>query len=407
MDILPFRALRPSKENAPKVASLPYDVVSTEEAIELSDGNPISMLHIVRPEIDLPAGTDPHADEVYAKAVENFERFQRDGILQRDGEPGIYAYRQRMGNHVQTGVVALCKVEDYEANRIKKHEKTRQDKEDDRTRMTSDLSANAGPVFLTYKNKADIDLIVSEAVKGTPEFDFTAPDGIQHTGWRIGLVNELVEAFKDIDLFYVADGHHRSASASRVGKERKSANPNHTGKEDYNAFLCVIFPDNQLNVLAYNRLVTDLNGMTENSFLEALSKVGIVSENASDTPDNTGKVSIYLAGKWYGLEFTDTESDDPVERLDVSLLQNRVLAPMLGIEDPRISNRVQFAGGIRGTGYLKKEVDAGRAAVAFSMYPTTTQQLMDIADADRIMPPKSTWFEPKLRSGLFVHTFEK
>ena len=409
MDILPFRALRPSKENAEKVASLPYDVINTEEARELSAGNPISMLHIVRPEIDLPERTDPHADEVYGKAVENFNRFVTDGVFQRDKELSLYAYRQQMGEHIQTGIVSLCRVKDYEENRIKKHEKTRQDKEDDRTRMTSELSANSGPVFLTYKHKETINLIVQDATKAEPDFDFTAPDGIKHTGWKLSgsVIEQLCSSFKSVDAFYVADGHHRSASASRVGKERKAANPNHTGNEDYNAFLCVIFPDDQLKVLAYNRLVNDLNGLTKEDFLAEASKHGTLIENANPKPNNTEEVSIYIDGKWYGLKFHNTIDLDPVNGLDVSLLQNRILAPLLGIDDPRTSGRIQFVGGIRGTEYLKKEVDEGRAAVAFSMYPTTTEQLMDIADADMIMPPKSTWFEPKLRSGLFVHTFEK
>jgi uncharacterized protein (DUF1015 family) len=393
------------------VASLPYDVVSTDEARELAGDNPLSMLHVVRAEIDLPPDTDPYSDAVYARAVENFRRLQSEGHLVRERSPCVYVYRQQLvapsdapeqstallRMHVQRGVVALCHVDDYDAGLIKKHERTRPDKENDRTRLTGALSANPGPVFLTYRNEARISGLVEGVAARPPLFDFTASDGIRHSGWRAG--DELVGAFADVPSFYVADGHHRAASAARVARERAAANPDHTGDEDYNWFLCVMFPASELQILPYNRVVHDLNGMTGDELVSAIG-----SRQPAIGKPQAPPVRMYLNGQWHDLELTPTAAD-PVSRLPVQMLQERVLAPLLGIDDPRTSDRITFVGGIRGDDYLRKQVDTGKGAVAFALPPVTVDQLMDIADAGQIMPPKSTWFEPKLRSGLFVHTF--
>ena len=405
MRIRSFKALRPAPEKVTQIASLPYDVVKTEEARELAKDNALSLLHIVRAEIDFPVGTNPYSDAVYTKAVENFRNLVDNGHLIRESAPSLYIYQQKMGNHVQQGLVALCHVDDYENNLIKKHEKTRPDKENDRTRLTSDLSANSGPVFLTYRDQEAINAKVSQAIESTPLYDFEASDGIRHTVWKIDGPGAILDAFGNVPCCYVADGHHRSASAARVGKERRAANPDHTGEEDYNWFLSVIFPASHLMVLPYNRIVHDLNGLSEEEFLGKVREVCEVSESDTDTPDRIGNVCMYVGGKWYLLRFGESDAANPVDRLDVSRLQNQILDPLLGIDDPRTSERIEFSGGIRGTSYLKKTVDSGEAAVAFSMFPVTTDQLMDISDAGEIMPPKSTWFEPKLRSGLFIHTF--
>ncbi|XHR29236.1 MAG: DUF1015 domain-containing protein [Chthoniobacteraceae bacterium] len=404
--VKPFQGLRPADDLAPLVACVPYDVVDAKEAAVLTEGNSKSLMHVDRAEIDLPAGTDPYSAAVYEKARENFLALQQSGALVREPEPCIYLYQQRMGAQVQTGIALTCHIEDYERDIIKKHEKTRRDKEDDRTRLIGTISANTGPVFLTYRDTAELNALVAEALKGKPLFDFTAPDGIGHTVWRIPGGEAFVKAFGQVPFSYVADGHHRTASAVRVGRERREANPSHTGEEPYNWFLCVLFPASQLRILPYNRCVHDLNGQTPEAFLEAVKAAGFtVTENAGDTPERPGQVRMYLGGKWYGLGWTPQADANPVERLDVSVLQDRLLSPILGIDDPRTSKRIDFIGGIRGTSELEARVNDGRGAVAFSMYPTTVDQLIDIADASQIMPPKSTWFEPKLRSGLFIHTF--
>ena len=402
-----FQGLRPVPELVAQVACVPYDVVDRNESAALAQGNPHSLLHVDRAEIDLPENVDPYSPQVYAKALENFQRLQSDGSLVRESTPCIYLYQQRMGNHTQTGVALVCHIEDYENDIIKKHEKTRRDKEDDRTRLIDTISADTGPVFLTYRDSAEINAIVSR-VQGsdTPFFDFTAPDGIQHTGWRLEGGDDIVKAFGKIPVSYVADGHHRTASAVRVGRERREKNPNHTGNENYNWFLAVLFPQSQLQILPYNRSVHDLNGHTYESFLAEISKRFTITENAAPAPTQPGGVSMYLGGKWLSLTWTIAPDSDPISRLDVTVLQEQLLAPILGIDDPRTSKRIDFVGGIRGSGELVRLVDSGKGAVAFSMYPTTVDQLMDIADADQIMPPKSTWFEPKLRSGLFIHTLD-
>ncbi len=411
--VKPFQGLRPADSLAPQVACVPYDVVDAREAAALAAGNPRSLLHVDRAEIDLPPGTDPYSGEVYAKARETFLALQAEGTLVREAEPCLYLYQQRMGGHTQTGIALTCHIEDYERDLIKKHEKTRRDKEDDRTRLIDTISANTGPVFLTYRDTPELDALVAETLKTPPLYDFTAPDGIGHTVWRVAGTGpgvhcaRFVEAFARVPAAYVADGHHRTASAVRVGRERREKNPNHTGEEPYNWFLCVLFPASQLRILAYNRAVHDLNGQTPEAFLEAVRAAGFtLCENATPVPDRPGEVRMFLGERWWQVAWPAQPEADPIERLDVTVLQERLLAPILGIDDPRTSRRIDFVGGIRGTGELEARVRDGRAAVAFSMHPTTVEQLMDIADASQIMPPKSTWFEPKLRSGLFIHTLE-
>ena len=404
MRIHAFKGLVPVPAHAPEVACVPYDVVNASEAAALAADKPRSLLHVDRAEIDLPAGTDPYSAAVYNKARENFLALQRDGVLVRESGPCLYVYQQQMGNHIQRGLVAVCNVEDYDAELIKKHEKTRKDKEDDRTRLIDTLSANTGPVFLTYRDEAAVTALVNAKVKEAPQHDFTAPDGIRHTAWRIAGGAEWVKAFERVPLSYIADGHHRAASAARVARLRREKNPAHTGAEDYNWFLCVLFPASELKILPYNRVVFDLNGHTPEAFLAKVKAVFGLEENAAPSPAAGGQVSMYFGGKWYGLRCPVDPKADPVGRLDVSVLQDKLLAPLLGIDDPRTSKRVDFVGGIRGPGELVKRVDA-EGGVAFSMFPTTVEQLMAIADAGQIMPPKSTWFEPKLRSGLFTHTF--
>ena len=410
--IRPFRGLRPAPELAQQVASPPYDVVNTEEARQLAEGNALSFLHVVRPEIDLPVRTDIHSDAVYAKAAENLRRLRDDGVLRRDPVPCFYAYRQQMGEHIQTGLVVAASVDDYANDVIKKHEHTRRDKEDDRTRHVDACDANAGPVFLTYRAKSAIDALVARVTEGAPSVAVTGVGGVRHTLWVVSdaaVVDELQAAFARIPELYVADGHHRSASAARVGQLRRAQYPDYTGDEPFNWFLAVLFPDEQLRILDYNRVVLDLNGLERGEFLDRLRSAGVdvtpVDDAGPYRPETGHRFGMYLPGRWYRLTITPTveEAADPVRRLDVSLLQERVLAPVLGIRDPRTDTRIDFVGGIRGPGELVRRVDEGGAAVAFAMVPTTVAELMAIADAGRVMPPKSTWFEPKLLSGLVVH----
>ena len=408
MEIRPFSALRPQPEIVAQVASLPYDVVSTEEARQLTTDNPLSMLNVVRPEVHFPPEIDPYSDVVYAKAVEYFQKWQEDGTLLREDSPCLYLYEQEMEGRCQRGIVAKCLTKDYEAGLIKKHEKTRPDKENDRTRLTSELNAHPGPVFLTYRDQLRIDALVDAVVSiNKPLYNVTAEDGIRHTVWKIQDTAALVDAFGEVPYLYVADGHHRAASAARVGRERREANPHHTGEEDYNSFLCVLFPASQLHILGYHRLVKDLNGLSAGEFIEEARKVGNIEAVARPELEGPGQVSFYLEGQWYRLtwEGSALSSDDPVDVLDVSVLQNQLLAPILGIEDPRTNNRIEFVGGMRGSGFLEAAVDSKKSAVAFFLYPVQIGQLLDVADAGLIMPPKSTWFEPKLRSGFLIHTF--
>ncbi|MBI5692714.1 MAG: DUF1015 domain-containing protein [Verrucomicrobia bacterium] len=404
MRILPFQGLVPTPAAAPEVACVPYDVVNAAEAAALAAGRPHSLLHVDRAEIDLPPDTDPYSAVVYERARRSLAGLQAAGVLVRESEPCLYVYQQPMGEHVQRGLVACCHVEDYDAGLIKKHEKTRKDKEDDRTRLIDTLGADTGPVFLTYRDDAGVSALVGAKTREAPLHDFTAPDGIRHTVWRIAGGTEWVKAFAAVPATYIADGHHRAASAARVARLRRERNPRHTGREDYNWFLCVLFPASELKILPYNRIVADLNGLAPAAFLERVRAVFGLEEAAAPSPSAVGQVSMYLQGKWHGLRCPLDPKADPVARLDVSVLQDRLLAPVLGIDDPRTSKRIDFVGGIRGTGELVQRVDRD-GGVAFSLYPVTLAQLMDIADAGQIMPPKSTWFEPKLRSGLFIHTF--
>ena len=404
--IRPFRALRPQPERAEAVASVPYDVVNTEEARALAAGKPLSFLHVSRPEIDLPPGTDIYSDAVYRKAVENFEKLIAEAPLEQEAEPSLYLYRLIMGQHEQIGVVAVCSIDEYDDNTIRKHERTRRDKEDDRTRHMIMLRAQTGPVFLTYRTRAEIDAQVSAAVAGNPLFDITAEDGIRHTIWQLTDTEQLVNSFASVPLLYIADGHHRAASASRARAELREQSFTHTGDEDYNYFLTVIFPDSQVQILAYNRVVRDLNGLSKEEFLNALKRQFTVKENASPAPRERGQWSMYLDGQWYGLHLSPdaTLPASTVSALDVSVLQDRLLDPILGIKDVRTDKLIDFIGGLRGTQELERLVNEGKAAVAFSLYPTTVEELLMVSDANEIMPPKSTWFEPKLRDGLLIHS---
>ena len=398
MNIRPFAAVRPTPEAAPRVAAVPYDVVDTDEARALAAGNPVSFLHVSRPEIDMPEGTDCSSPEAYAQAKRALDGLRAGGTLAKDPAPAFYAYRQVMGDHAQTGLVATFDTQDYLSGVLKQHEKTRKDKEDDRTRHIETLRAHTGPAFLTYKDDAAIDALVADACAAEPLYDFTAPDGIRHTVWALPTASHaaLVAAFARIPAAYIADGHHRSAAAARYARERGFA-----GESRW--FLAVAFPASQLKILPYNRLVADLNGLDAAALLAKAREIFTVTDAADGVPAAGRHARMYLAGRWHDLAWNVPPGTDVVASLDVSVLQDRFLAPVLGIGDPRTSPRISFMGGVRGLDELKGRVDAGRAAVAFSMYPVTVGEMMDIADAGAIMPPKSTWFEPKLRSGLFVH----
>jgi uncharacterized protein (DUF1015 family) len=405
----PFHGYRPRPELAAQVAAKPYDVLNSDEARQEAAGNPISFLHVGKPEIDLPQGTDLYDERVYRKGKENLDRLVTDGILREDPAPSLYVYAQRMGQHIQYGVVGCVSVREYLSNVIRKHELTRKDKEDDRTKHVKVTNAHSGPIFLTYRTQPAIDAIVAGVTARPPAFDFTASDGIGHTLWVIdapGTVASLVREFEAIDYLYVADGHHRSAAAARVGKELADANPGHKGNEEYNFFLAVLFPHTQLRIMDYNRVVKDLQGRNPEEFLAETRKLFAVSPASGQvTPAAKGEIGMYLKGAWYKLQIPRPllSVADPVERLDVSILQKNLLAPTLGIDDPRTSKRIDFVGGIRGLGELERRVDSGEMAVAFAMYPTSLEELLAIADAGKIMPPKSTWFEPKLRDGVVVH----
>jgi uncharacterized protein (DUF1015 family) len=403
--IAAFQGLRPKVDLASQVASVPYDTVNVEEARSLAQGNPNSFLRVSRAEIELPVGTDPYTEAVYSRAAANLKKFCEQGILVREEGLCLYAYRQIMGEHAQTAIVACCHIEDYEHNVIRKHETTRADKEQDRIRLARALRVNTGPVFLMYRDQPAIDREVSAGVSAPPLFDFRASDGIQHTLWRIPGGEKLVRLFGQVPLAYIADGHHRAAAACKTGVEMRQATPNHTGQEAYNWFMAALFPASQLRILPYNRCVRDLRGLSPDSFLQAVKNVFTVTHPVSPTPAGTRQVSMYLGRQWYGLTWTVPPQAGPIASLDVSVLQDRLLHPLLGIENPRTDKRIDFVGGIRGPDELVRLVDSGQFAVAFSMYPVTVDQVMAVADAGEIMPPKSTWFEPKLRSGLFIHTW--
>ena len=402
----PFLAYRPPPADAVRVASPPYDVINTAEARALAEGNPASFLHVSRPEIDLPEGTDDHADEVYAKGRENLATLIEQRALVQDPEPHLYLYAQKMGSHRQTGVVACASVAEYMADTIKKHEKTRADKEDDRTRHIEELGAHDEPVFLTYRADKGIDALVADAVTAPPIYDFTTADGVEHRLWVLGreLTRDLEERFESVPTLYVADGHHRSAAAARVHQKLRGDGGQH------DVFLAVVFPHEQMKILPYNRVVRDLEGRTPAALLERLKAtldLEPAESGAAAAPKGPKQFGIYLAGQWYRATARKGTFDakDPVASLDCSICQDQILGPIFGVQDPRRDKHVDFVGGIRGIPELEKRVDSGDFTVALHLYPTQIEELFAVSDAGLLMPPKSTWFEPKLRSGLFVHTF--
>ncbi len=406
-----FQGIRPVKDKAAKIASRPYDVLNRAEALKEAEGNPLSFLHVIKPEIDLPASMDEHAPEVYCKGSENFQKMIADGIFFTDNTDKLYVYAQTMDGRTQYGIVGCASVDDYMNNVIRKHELTRPDKEEDRKNHIRVSNVNYEPVFFAYPAVAEIDDIVAKITATPVEYDFTADDGIGHQLWVINdpaTIGRIIELFAAIPNTYVADGHHRTAAAALVGNERRKANPNHTGNEEYNYFLAVHFPDSQLKIFDYNRVVKDLNGRSETDFLKDLEKGFIVQYKGTDEyrPVALHEFSMYLGGKWYALTARPGtyNDDDPIGCLDVTVLSDLALTPILDITDLRNSKRIDFVGGIRGLGELKRRVDSGEMAVAFALYPVSMKQLIDIADTGNIMPPKTTWFEPKLRSGLVVHS---
>ncbi len=402
--IRPFRALRPTPENVDRIAAVPYDVVNTDEARALAAGNPLSFLHVSRAEIDLPASTDPYCEQVYQEAVANFDRLKKAAPLVQEQRPAVYFYRLRMGTHEQTGLAAGYSIDEYERDLIKKHERTRKEKEDDRTRHITALRAQTGPVFLTYRASADVDQVADRVTAAKPLFDFEAADGIRHSVWPVTgeELNRLTTAFAQLPCLYIADGHHRAASAMRTRQQLASQAGRKAGGEcDW--MLAVAFPDNQVQILPYNRVVKDLAGHAPDAFLQAVRGAFPVKDGGA-APCRKGEVSMYLAGRWYTIDLHGLATGgDLTQNLDVSLLQEHLLAPLLKIADPRTDKRIDFVGGIRGTAELEKLVNTGKAAVAFSIFPVGVDDLMRIADAGQIMPPKSTWFEPKLRDGLLTH----
>jgi uncharacterized protein (DUF1015 family) len=393
----PFRALRPKPADAARIAAVPYDVVSTDEARALADGNPQSFLRVSRPELELPNGADPYAPGVYQRAKDNFTAL-RDNSLVLEDEPSVYFYRLRMDRHTQMGLAACFSLDDYDRDVIKKHERTRRDKEDDRTRHMVALRAQTGPVFLTYRANADVDRIATAVMATAPLFDFTAPDGVQHTLWRVGGADRdrLVSTFRGIPSLYIADGHHRAASAARARTELSAS-------DDAKTMLGVAFPHDQVSILPYNRAVTDLGGLTVVEFLEAIRE-RFEMEAGPAVPARRGDLAMYFQGGWHTMRpRVPPDTSNPIASLDVSVLQECLLAPVLKIADVRTDRRIDFIGGVRGTAELERLVDSGKAAVAFSLYPVHVSDLMDVSDAGEIMPPKSTWFEPKLRDGLLIH----
>jgi uncharacterized protein (DUF1015 family) len=405
----PFKAFRPKPEYAADIAAKPYDVLNSDEAREEVKGKPLSFLHVGKPEIDLDPSIDHYDPKVYQKGKENLQKLINEGYLVEDPEPYLYVYAQTMDGRTQYGLVGCASVNDYWNDVIKKHEKTRKVKEEDRCNHVRVTNAHSGPIFLTYRDIDEINKIISNITKDKPENDHIAEDGIRHQSWVIKdktLISKIQDILAKVDYFYVADGHHRSAAAAIVGRERQKANPNHKGDEEYNFFLAVLFPGSHLHIMDYNRVVKDLNGLSKDEFLTKLSKLFTITEKSGQfKPDKKGDIGMYLDGKWYQLSANPEllKNPDPVESLDVAILQREVLSPILGIDDPRTSERIDFIGGIRGLGELEKRVNSGEMKVAFAMHPTSVNELMSIADAGKIMPPKSTWFEPKLRDGLFVH----
>ncbi len=408
--VKPFRGVRPPKNLVQQVASRPYDVLSSEEARKEAEGNEKSLYHIIKPEIDFAPGTDEHESKVYEKAVENFHLFQKNGWLQQDEKELYYVYAQTMNGRTQYGLVVCSSVEDYLSGAIKKHELTRKDKEEDRMKHVRINDANIEPVFFAYPDNPELESIVSFFCKGTPEYDFISDDGFGHHFWLIEdevKIRRISELFAEIPYLYIADGHHRTAAAALVGEEKAKQNPNHTGKEEYNYFMAVCFPANQLKILDYNRVVKDLNGMTPEEFLKTLSQDFIVEMKGQTTyhPEALHDFSLYLDGNWYKLTAKPGTYDDkdPIGVLDVTVSSDLILDKLLGMKDLRTDKRVDFVGGLRGLEELKRRVDSGEMKAALALYPVTMKQLIDIADTGNIMPPKTTWFEPKLRSGLVIH----
>lgn len=405
----PFQGWRPTREIAPKLASLPYDVIDSQEARQIAAGNPHSFLHVTKPEIDLDPGIDLYDQKVYDKARANFLMFQEKGYLVQDATPHLYVYKQVMEGRTQIGLMGCCAATEYWDDTIKKHEFTRKAKEEDRLKHVDVTNCNAGPVFLTYPARAEIDVLTNEAVKGQPVIDFTSDDGISHTLWAVNdaaWIKKVTQAFAAVPHLYVADGHHRSAAASRIAKVRQAANPHHTGNEEYNYFLAVLFPHNHLYIMDYNRSVKDLHGLTPETFLARIKEKFEVVATTDKKPVAAKSFGMYFQKCWYRLtaKTGSFPAQDPVASLDVSILQNNLLTPILGIGDPRTDDRIDFIGGIRGVGELERIVDNGSHVVSFCLFPTSIEQLMAIADSGQVMPPKSTWFEPKLRSGMVVHT---
>ena len=406
-----FKAIRPTSEMAEAVAALPYDVVNSEEAREMTKDKPYSFLHVDKAEIDLPVDTDIYSPQVYAKAKENLDKLVSDGILVQDNKSMLYVYELTMDGRSQTGLVACTSIDEYLNGIIKKHELTREDKEQDRIRHVDICNANTGPIFLAYRTVDEISAIIENVKKNAPVYDFTAEDGIKHRVWVIDndeTANKLIELFKAVPNLYIADGHHRNASAAKVGLKRRAEHPDYTGDEEFNYYLAVIFPSDQLKIMDYNRVVKDLNGMTSEEFMNKLAeKFDIHEADGRAKPEKQYDFGMYLDKKWYMLTAKENlRVNDAVAGLDVSILQDNVLIPILGIGDIRTDKRIDFVGGIRGLGELERRVDSGEMKVAFAMYPTSIDQLMTIADENKIMPPKSTWFEPKLRSGLFIHSLD-
>lgn len=411
MKIKPFRGIRPPKALAKQVSSRPYDVLESEEAREEAQGNPMSLYHIIKPEINFEPGTSEFDPKVYPAALEQFQLFRKNGWLVQDDKEKYYIYAQTMEGRTQYGLVVAAWVEDYMEKRIKKHELTRRDKEEDRMKHVRVNNANVEPVFFAYPHRDDLDAIIAKVTAQTPEYDFVSElDGFGHKFWVIDNdedIRRITEIVAEIPAMYIADGHHRSAAAALVGNEKKLQNPNHTGNEEYNYFLAVCFPDNQLNVMDYNRVIKDLNGLTDEQFLQKLSEDFVVEKKGKEIykPNHLHNFSLYLAGEWYSLTAKEGRYDnnDPIGVLDVSVSSNLILDKILGIKDLRSDKRIDFVGGIRGLGELKRRVDSGEMKVALALYPVTMQQIIDIADSGNIMPPKATWFEPKLRSGLIIH----
>jgi len=404
--VRPFAGMRPRNDLAGKVAAPPYDILDSNEAREMAKGNNLSFLHVNKPEIDLPPDTNPYSEAVYRKGAENFKRLVSEGIIKQDKAPVFYFYRQIMDRHSQIGLVATVSAEEYDKGMIKKHEFTRPEKETDRVKHIMALNAQVGPVFLTYPDDKGLNRIQADVCSKAPECDFTTQDNVRHTVWLVpdNLIAKIAEIFSHIPYLYVADGHHRSMAGSIVAKNRKAINSGHTGREEYNFFMAVIFPKSHMNIMAYNRAVMDLNGLTEEGFLKVIQDRFKV-KSGKPSPKKVHQFSMYLGGKWYflaPLKGTFME-DDPVKSLDASILQEKLLGPVLGIDNPRTNTRIKFVGGIRGTGELERLVNSGKFKVAFSLFPVTLDQLFAVADSGNVMPPKSTWFEPKLRSGLIVH----